>query len=94
MLVVSFDVRGAYHRDGENSRERRAPLNVKVIERCGPTWIGCQELQDGNLRTYEAELPGYECVLGPRYENSDPHSYNAIYGDPTCLELLDTGGFW
>lgn len=91
---MTFNVRGSHHPDGENAWERRAALNVSVIERYGPDLIGFQELQDGNLRTYDARLPGYERALGPRYENRRPHARNAIYWNPRRLKLLDAGGFW
>ena len=94
LRVMTFNVRGSYHRDGENAWPRRAALNVRTIARQGPDLIGFQEFQDGNARVYDRELPGYEYVLGHRYENRAPHAYNAIYRDPTRLEVLDAGGFW
>lgn len=91
---MTFNVRGSYHRDGENAWRRRAALNVQTIARQRPDLIGFQELQDGNARFYERKLAGYEHVLGHRYENRAPHAYNAIYWDPGRLEMLDAGGFW
>lgn len=94
LRVMTFNVRGSHHRDGENAWPRRAALNVQTIARRGPDLIGFQELQDGNARVYERELTEFECVLGPRYENRAPHAYNGIYWDPRRLEMLDSGGFW
>ena len=94
MLVMSFNVRGSQHFDGENAWRRRAPLNARVIRHHAPDLIGFQELQGGNLRVYESELDDYDHALGPRYENYWPHAHNAIYWKRDELELLDTGGFW
>lgn len=94
LRVVTFNVRGSYHRDGENAWNRRAALNVRTIARQGPDLIGFQELQDGNEYFYARDLGGYEHVLGLRYENRPPHAYNAIYWDPGRLRMLDAGGFW
>ncbi len=94
LFVMSFNVRGAHRRDGENTWRRRAHLNADVILRCAPDLIGFQELQAGNARFYEQNLPGYEGLLGRRYENRRPHAFNAIYWRPERLELLDRGGFW
>ena len=94
LRVMTFNVRGSYHRDGENAWPRRAALNVRTIARQGPDLIGFQEFQDGNARVYERELDGYDHVLGHRYENRPPHAYNAIYWDPERLQMLDAGGFW
>ena len=91
---MTFNVRGSYHRDGENAWGRRAALNVRTILRQGPDLIGFQEFQDGNARVYARELAGHEHVLGHRYENRPPHAHNAIYWDPARLEMLDAGGFW
>lgn len=91
---MTFNIRGAYHPDGVNAWENRAALNVATIRRCSPALIGFQELQDGNLKAYEAELPEYERALGPRYENRGPHAHNAIFWDRSRLELVRAGGFW
>ena len=92
--AMSFNVRGSHHSDGENAWKRRADLNVATIKRYAPDLIGFQELQDGNLKVYEAELPGYEYVLGPEYENRRPHAHNAIFWDRSRLERVRAGGFW
>lgn len=94
LLLMTFNVRGSHHPDGENAWENRAALNVATIRRCGPALIGFQELQDGNLRAYEAEFPEYEHALGPRYENRRPHAHNAIFWDRSRLQLVRAGGFW
>jgi endonuclease/exonuclease/phosphatase family metal-dependent hydrolase len=93
--VMSFNIRGSSHDRGKaNAWVNRASANVQTIERCAPTLIGFQEFQRGNLKTYRRRLPGYAHVLGPRYANIPPHSFNAIFFDPARLELLDSGGFW
>ena len=92
--MITFNVRGSHHRDGENAWRRRASLNVRTIARQGPDLIGFQEFQDGNARVYARELGRHEHVLGYRYENRPPHAHNAIYWNPGRLEMLDAGGFW
>jgi endonuclease/exonuclease/phosphatase family metal-dependent hydrolase len=93
--VMSFNIRGSFRDRGKaNAWENRADLNVRVVEGCAPDLIGFQELQRGNLETYEKRLPQYVHVLGPRSGNRAPHDFNAISFDPRRLELLDSGGFW
>jgi endonuclease/exonuclease/phosphatase family metal-dependent hydrolase len=93
--VMSFNIRGSTHDRGKaNAWVRRASANVETIERCAPALIGFQEFQRGNLKTYRQRLPGYAHILGPRYGNRPPHSFNAIFFDPVRLEVLDSGGFW
>lgn len=91
---MTFNIRGAYHMDGRNVWLCRRGINVRTIRDASPDLIGFQELQRGNLRAYERELPFYRRLLGPAYENRRPHSYNAIFWDPGRLELLESGGFW
>jgi endonuclease/exonuclease/phosphatase family metal-dependent hydrolase len=93
--VMSFNVRGSFRdRAKTNAWDNRAPLNVETIVRWAPGLIGFQELQKGNLETYQKRLPQYAHVLGPRYGNRAPYDFNAIFFDPKRLELLDSGGFW
>jgi endonuclease/exonuclease/phosphatase family metal-dependent hydrolase len=93
--VMSFNVRGSFRDRGKASGwENRADVNVETIERRAPALIGFQELQSGNLETYRKRLPQYAHVLGPRYGNRAPYDFNAIFFDPSRLELRDSGGFW
>jgi endonuclease/exonuclease/phosphatase family metal-dependent hydrolase len=93
--VLSFNIRGSSRDRGKaNAWGNRAGLNVEVIERCAPDVIGFQELQIGNLETYQKRLPQYAFVLGPRYGNKRPYDFNAIFFDPRRFELLGSGGFW
>jgi endonuclease/exonuclease/phosphatase family metal-dependent hydrolase len=91
---MTFNVRGSNYRDGLNVWENRAPLNVETIKHYALHLIGFQELQGGNLETYQEKLPEYDYVLGPEASDKAPHQFNAIFYDPERLEVLDSGGFW
>ncbi|MDP9379666.1 MAG: endonuclease/exonuclease/phosphatase family protein [Chloroflexota bacterium] len=81
LKVMSFNIRGStYKEDGANQWKYRAGLNVWTIQRHGPDLVGFQELQRGNLRTYQEEMPRY--------------NYPAIFWKPSKLQLLEWGGFW
>jgi endonuclease/exonuclease/phosphatase family metal-dependent hydrolase len=95
LRVMSFNIRGFSHRgDGINRWENRAALNVATIKRYAPDLVGFQELQDESLATYREKLPEYAHILGPGAGKKVPHEFNAIFFDPTRLEVLDSGGFW
>ena len=95
LRVMSFNIRGFSRRgDGINRWENRAALNVATIKRYAPDLVGFQELQDESLATYREKLPEYAHILGPGAGNKAPHEFNAIFFDPTRLEVLDSGGFW
>jgi len=93
--VMTFNIRGFFHaQDGVNVWDNRAELNVKTIKRYAPDLIGFQELQSGNLETYQDQLPDYEYILGPKTNNEEPYNYNAIFWHSSQFELIDSGGFW
>lgn len=95
MRVMTFNVRGsAFDRGEANAWENRAAMNVATIRDAAPDLIGFQELQRGNLRVYEEELPGYERLLGPGYGVNRPRNFNAVFFDPNRLEATQAGGFW
>jgi len=95
LRVLTFNVRGSFHEgDGINAWINRAELNVETVRRQAPDVIGFQELQSGNLDTYEEKLPQYRRVLGHRAGNKAPYEFNAIFFDPMRLEVLGSGGFW
>jgi endonuclease/exonuclease/phosphatase family metal-dependent hydrolase len=92
---MSFNVRGSFRDAGKkNAWRNRASLNVATIGRYAPDVIGLQEAQRGNLAVYRRRLPRYAQILGPKYGNAIPHSFNAILFDPDRLERFDSGGFW
>ena len=94
LRVMSFNVRGASHRDGINVWEGRSALNVETIKRHAPDLIGLQELHAPNLEVYKEELPGYGRILGPAYGTDAVEEFAAIFYDAERFEKLDSGGFW
>ena len=94
LRVMSFNVRGASHRDGINAWEGRARLNVETIKRYAPALIGLQELHAPNLEVYKRDLPGYDRILGPAYGTETVEEFAAIFYDAARFERLDAGGFW
>jgi endonuclease/exonuclease/phosphatase family metal-dependent hydrolase len=94
LRVMTFNIRGGVHQDGENAWPHRAALNVATIARHAPDLIGFQELQRSNEEVYDARLTGYRHELGPKAEFGEPHNYNAIYWRPERLDPVAAGGFW
>jgi endonuclease/exonuclease/phosphatase family metal-dependent hydrolase len=90
---MSFNIRGADHpQDGANQWHLRSALNVAAIRQHAPDLIGFQELQSGNLSTYQVELRDYHYILGN--DASEHSEHPSIFWKPSTLDLLDTGGFW
>jgi endonuclease/exonuclease/phosphatase family metal-dependent hydrolase len=90
--VMSFNIRGSNHpQDGANDWPGRAALNLATLRKHAPDLIGFQELEDGNLKAYEAELSDYRSVLGNRASESE---HPAIFWKPAALDLRESGSFW
>lgn len=95
LTVLSFNIRGSFvMHDGENIWEKRAALNVQTIRRLAADLICFQELQLGNLVTYEKELADYSFSLGPKYNDRAPHCYPAVFWKPEKLRKLGSEEFW
>jgi endonuclease/exonuclease/phosphatase family metal-dependent hydrolase len=94
LRVMSFNVRGASHRDGINAWPDRAEINVRTIKAYAPDLIGLQEVHAPNLEVYERDLPGYERIMGPAYGTDTLEEFAAIFYDAERFEKLDAGGFW
>ena len=94
--VMTFNIRGADHQDGDNVWAKRANLNVEVIRRAAPDIIGFQEYQPGNQLIYDRQLRKYDYEVGPalaRESETKPY-YCAIYWREDRFERLDTGAFY
>lgn len=91
--VMSFNVRGAVHKDGENAWDHRASLNLRTILSNNPDLIGFQEVQEGNLQKYQ-EMRDYDKYIGLQYGAREPWEYAAIYWKKDKLERINSGGFW
>lgn len=98
LRVMTFNIRGSFYKDGANAWEKRAPLNIEVIQRYKPDLIGFQECDTGNLLTYQQHLSDYSRLTGaeicPPEADGEPSSYNAIFWRPEQLILLETDSFW
>ena len=91
--VMTFNICG-FILDGPNGWPNRAALNVRTVKRYDADLIGFQEVGAGILRTYQAELPEYDYVKGPKYTNHEPYLYPSIFWKQSRFQLIDSGGFW
>lgn len=92
---MTFNVNGSnWPKEGTNAWAERGPRNVGVILRQTPDVIGFQEVQAGNLRTYQESLCGYNHVAGNCYGNNPPNEYTSIFWKADRFDLRDSGEFW
>ncbi|MDB9312535.1 endonuclease/exonuclease/phosphatase family protein [Spirulina sp. CS-785/01] len=94
LKVMTFNIRGSCKEDGVNIWENRANLNVQTIQTYNPDLIGFQELQQGNLETYQDQLTGYDYSLGNAYNREGRKLYNAIFWKSEQFKLVKNGSFY
>jgi len=90
---MSFNIRGAgSETDKINHWNKRKKLNVQIIRNVDPDVIGFQEVQYGNLATYNQYFRDeYHHILGL---NMDDGNFNPIFWKKSRLRLDSTGGIW
>ena len=94
--VMTFNIRTASGRDGDNAWPRRKRLVAETIERFGPQVVGLQEALDEQIEYLDAMLPAYRWLGIDRGLNgglglseSTPIFYR--YAE---LSPIESGNFW
>ena len=91
--IMSFNINGDYS-GGENSWEKRAPLDLAIVNRYKPDLIGLQESVEIILGTFREHLIDYSIIEGNCYGDIPPQDYSSILYLTARYDLLDTGEFW
>ncbi|GAB4518200.1 MAG: endonuclease/exonuclease/phosphatase family protein [Anaerolineae bacterium] len=95
MQIMTFNVRGSFHDDGDNDWEKRKALNIATLRSYAPDIFGIQEAQSGNLDAYAAELPEYEVEEGPiSIRLNERYHRVPIYWKRDRYQRVDGGGFY
>lgn len=95
--VMTFNIRGSHHDDGENVWDKRAAINVQTVLDADPDIIGFQELTPDNQRYYEKTLAGYDYELGPKVSRENSRGiweHPAIYWRHERFSMLESGLFY
>lgn len=95
LSVMTFNVRGSFHEDGDNHWVHRRALNVATIQKYAPDIIGFQEAQSGNLEAYAVDLVNYDVEYGPISIREGNHSERVpLYWQRSRFNRVDAGGFY
>ena len=94
--VMTFNIRTANGRDGENSWPQRKELVVETIERFAPQVIGMQEALDEQIEYLDAMLPDYRWLGIDRGLNGGVglSEYTPIFYRYGELSPVASGNFW
>ena len=94
LKIMTFNVRGAFHDDGDNSWQNRRDLNLATIQKYAPDIIAFQEAQTGNLEAYDRALSHYHSEWGFPAPRDNGAEYLAIYWRDNHCKKLDAGAFY
>ncbi|MGB0175953.1 MAG: endonuclease/exonuclease/phosphatase, partial [Owenweeksia sp.] len=78
IVVVSYNIRYATDRDGENSWEKRKEAMADLLKLYKPTIIGTQEGLTRQLQYLCEELPDYSYIGVARDDGRQKGEYSAI----------------
>ena len=94
--VMTFNIRTAAGRDGENAWPHRKDLVVETIERFAPRVVGLQEALDEQVEYLDAMLPEYRWLGIDRGLNGGVglSEYTPIFYRHRELIPIESGNFW
>ena len=94
--VMTFNIRTANGRDGDNAWPNRKALVVETIERFAPQVVGLQEALDDQIEYLDTMLPDYRWLGVDRGLNGGVGSSEAtpIFYRHRELSPIESGNFW
>ena len=94
--VMTFNIRTANGRDGENAWPHRKELVLETIERFAPQVVGLQEALDEQIEYLDAMLPDYRWLGIDRGLNGGVGLSEAtpIFYRYAELSPIESGNFW
>jgi endonuclease/exonuclease/phosphatase family metal-dependent hydrolase len=92
--VMTYNIRYATERDGENQWEYRKEQVVSLIQNYDPILVGIQEGLLHQLEYMNAGLKSYTYIGVGRDDGKKKGEFSAIFYDSTRLNLLESGTFW
>lgn len=92
--VISYNIRFANKKDGENIWDMRAKASPAMIKDYAPDVFGLQEALRVQLEYLDAQLPNYSFVGVGREDGKQKGETMAIFYNTKTVRLLDWGTFW
>ncbi len=92
--VMTYNIRFATDKDGENSWEKRREAMVDLLEKHSPAVLGTQEGLTHQLNYLLKELAYYKYVGVARDDGRQKGEYCAILYDTTRIKLIRHHTFW
>ena len=94
LKLISFNMRTAWGRDGDNSWMNRRSASVEMLRREAPDVMGVQEAMQEQLLYLDAECPQYARVGEDRDGGAEGGETMAVFYLRDRFDLLADGTFW
>ena len=94
LSVMSFNIRYATDRDGDNRWTARRGMLVDLLRKENPDIIGVQEALDGQLSDITRALTGYSIIGVGRDDGKAGGEYSAILFKSARFRVAQSGTFW
>ena len=92
--VMSYNIRTANARDGENNWDKRKDFLAETIRAFGPDLLGTQETLPRQRDDLAARLDGYAVLAAGRDDGREAGEMMAIFYRQSRFERLAGGHFW
>jgi endonuclease/exonuclease/phosphatase family metal-dependent hydrolase len=92
--VISFNIRYASAKDGENAWPFRRGRVAKLLSGHGPDFFGLQEAQQVQMDDLGGDLPEYSFIGVGREDGRLRGEYSAIFFRKSQFHCLRQGTFW
>ena len=94
--VMTFNIRTAIGRDGDNAWPNRKALVAETIQRFAPHVVGLQEVLDDQVEYLASALPDYRWLGIDRGLNGGRRlsEYTPIFYRHAELSPIESGNFW
>jgi endonuclease/exonuclease/phosphatase family metal-dependent hydrolase len=92
--VMSFNLRNAAARDGQNEWEKRKPLLVDTVMAFDPDLLGTQETLLVQRDYLAAKLADHAVVGVGRIDGEEDGEFAAVLYRKSRFDLIDSGHFW
>ena len=94
LRVMSYNIRYASAKDGENDWTLRRPATIAMLDDISPDCFGVQEALDCQLAYIVEQAPDYKYVGVGRDDGRKKGETMAIFYSASRLDLLDWGTYW
>ncbi len=94
VLVMTYNIKLDYPKEGENSWTNRKPFFINQLKFYNPDILGVQEALPNQMKDMDSLLVDYNFVGVGRDDGKDKGEYSAIFYNYKTFKILKSSTFW